>query len=186
MPSMKYFAYGSNMLEERLQSPCRAPGAVFLNTGSIQGYRLRFHKKSKDGSGKCNIVKTGSAEDVVYGVVFDVPENQLKALDKAEGVGYGYHHDCNIPVRLTGGTEMRMLLYVADSCCINDALIPYVWYQRLVTAGAEQHKLPKNYIADLKAVPSSEDPDPNRPAKLEAEEALNAYYGTTALINGVS
>ena len=86
---MKYFAYGSNMLEERLQSSKRVPGATFLAIGSVRGYRLRFHKRSTDKSGKCDIVKTDSAEDVVYGVVFKVPEDQLGKLDRAEGVGHG-------------------------------------------------------------------------------------------------
>jgi len=173
---MKYFAYGSNMLEERLRSPTRVPGATFLATGSVRGYRLRFHKKSNDESGKCDIVKTDSVADTVYGVVFEVPDNQLEALNRAEGVGQGYHHDYNIPVRLADGTETRMLAYIADSNAIDDDLLPYVWYHRLVIAGAEQHRLPGDYIAALQAVLHSEDPNPNRDTKLEAEAALNAYY----------
>lgn len=116
--------------------------------------------------------------DVVYGVVFEVPDDQLEDLDRAEGVGRGYHRDSNIPVRLACGTEMPMLAYIADSNAIDDTLTPYGWYQRLVIAGAEQHRLPEEYIADLRAVPSSEDPNPNRATKREAEEALNAYYAT--------
>ena len=150
---MKYFAYGSNMLEERLTSSNRVPNAVFKATCSVQGYILRFHKRSTDGSGKCNIVKADSARDVVYGVVFEVPDNQLEALDSAEGVGHGYHHDNNIPVRLADGTEMSMLTYVADIDSIDDTLIPYVWYHRLVIAGAEQHRLPEEYISNLRRVP---------------------------------
>lgn len=173
---MKYFAYGSNMLCERLRSPNRVPGANFQATGSVRGYGLRFHKRSADGSGKCNIVKTDLAGDVVYGAVFEVPEEQLKALDKAEGLGQGYHHDYSIPVRLADGTEMPTLAYVAVSNAIDDTLVPYVWYQRLVIAGAEQHRLPQQYIADLQAVRSSDDPTPNRCTEREAEAALNAYY----------
>jgi len=116
-------------------------------------------------------------EDVTYGVVFEIPEDQLEALNRAEGVGHGYHHDYNILVRLADGTETRMLAYVADSNVIDDALTPYVWYHQLVIAGAEQHQLPQDYIADLQAVPDSEDPNPHRDTKLEAEATLNAYYG---------
>ena len=173
---MKYFAYGSNMLEERLKSPKRVPGAVFQATGCVQGYILLFHKRSRDGACKCNIVKTGSARDVAYGVVFEVPDNQLEALNIAEGVGCGYHCDYDIPVRLANGTEMLMLKYVADTNAIDDTFIPYVWYHRLVIAGAEQHRLPEEYIADLRRVPSSEDLNPNRVTMREAEAAMNAYY----------
>ena len=165
------------MLSERLQSPNRVPGATFLAIGSVQGYRLRFHKMSIDRSAKCNIVKTESLEDVVYGVVFEVPDDQLEALDKAEGVGQGYHHDYNVPVRFTDDTETDMLAYVADLNAIDDALLPYEWYHKLAVAGAEQHGLPGNYVADLRAARTSEDPNPNRTTKLEAETALNIYYG---------
>ena len=176
---MKYFAYGSNMLEERLKSSDRVPDATFLARGNVRGYRLRFHKKSNDESGKCNIVKTDFTKDIVCGVVFEFPEAQLDALDKAEGVGYGYHRDYDIPVWLTDDKDIRMLAYVADSDAIDDALIPYIWYHKLVIAGAEQHRLPEEYIADLQAVPYAEDPEPNRPTKRNAEAALSAYYGKT-------
>lgn len=175
---MKYFAYGSNMLEERLQR--RVPDATFLTTGSVRGYRLHFHKRSTDGSGKCNIVATNSAEDVVHGVAYEVPDGCLEALDRAEGVGHGYNHNYDISVRLADGAEARMLAYVADSNAIDNTLIPYTWYHRLVVEGAEQHQLPEDYIADLRSVMCSEDPDPDRPAKLEAEAALNAYMAERA------
>jgi gamma-glutamylcyclotransferase (GGCT)/AIG2-like uncharacterized protein YtfP len=174
---MKYFAYGSNMLEERLKAGTRVPGARFLTSGSVKGYDLRFHKQSDDRSGKCNVIRTGSEGSVVYGIVFEIPVNQLEDLDRAEGVGHGYHQDYSISIQLADGAETKMLAYVADSSAIDDNLIPYEWYHRLVIAGAEQHRLPKYYIECLQAVPFSKDPKPNRPTKLEAEAALKAYYG---------
>jgi gamma-glutamylcyclotransferase len=60
---MKYFAYGSNMLTERLRA--RVGGAAALSKVCVCGYRVRFHKRSDDGSGKCNIIETGSHEDRV-------------------------------------------------------------------------------------------------------------------------
>lgn len=173
---MKYFAYGSNMLEERLQSSNRVPGATFQTIGCVRGYKLRFHKKSIDSSAKCNIVRTDSVGDIVYGVVFEVPDHQLECLDRAEGVGHGYHRDYNIPVQLADGTKVPALAYIADSNAIDDNLIPYEWYRRLVIAGAEQHRLPEEYIEVLRIVLVSEDPEPNRPSKREAETALRAYY----------
>ena len=154
---MKYFAYGSNMLEERLKA--RVPGGIFINTCSVRKYKLRFHKKSDDCSGKCNIVKTGFKKDAIYGVVFEVPDDQLKALNEAEGIGHGYRHNYNISIRLADGTKPPVLTYVATGLkYIDDSLIPYVWYHALVIAGAEQHKLPEDYIAGLQAVPYSYGP----------------------------
>lgn len=171
---IKYFAYGSNMLWERLRASNRVPGAIVLATGRLQKYRLLFHKRSDDHSGKCDIVRTDSLADVVHGVVFDVPINQRKKLDRAEGVGYGYHIEI-IEVQLRGGTAISASAYVADPSHIDDALLPYDWYHRLVIAGAEQNGLPADYIAELSTVPFLEDPDPNRESKLDAEKALDEY-----------
>jgi gamma-glutamylcyclotransferase len=50
---MKYFAYGSNILEEWLHN--RVSDAKFFDIGYVTGRRLRFHKRSTDGSVKCDI-----------------------------------------------------------------------------------------------------------------------------------
>lgn len=169
---VKYFTYGSNMLEQRLRAKNRVPDATPVGTAVIQGYQLRFHKKSNDKSGKCNLFQTGTQDHVVYGVVFDVPENQLKALDKAEGSDY--HHE-PIKVALLDGNHLCTLTYIAGADVIDDSLIPYDWYHSLVVAGAEQHRLPQDYISMIKAVRSLPDPKPDRGSKLEAEVALLAY-----------
>jgi hypothetical protein len=48
----EYFAYGSNMETARLRE--RMPSAKPLGVAKLSGHELRFHKRSKDGSGKCN------------------------------------------------------------------------------------------------------------------------------------
>ena len=70
--SMKYFAYGSNMLTERLTR--RVPNARCLGVARVPGRRLAFHKQSVDKSGKCDLPKTGNNSDVAYGVLFDIPD----------------------------------------------------------------------------------------------------------------
>jgi len=170
---MKYFAYGSNMLEERLRAPERVPGAACLTKVFASKYCLRFNKKSVDKSGKCNIVQTGSMDDFVWGVLFEIPEAQRWKLDVAEGYGHGYDH-ANIEVHLPDGTIERALAYVAT--VTDDKLLPYSWYHQLVVAGAEQHGLSADYIAKLREERSVKDPEPNRPSKLEAERVLAEYY----------
>jgi gamma-glutamylcyclotransferase len=171
---MKYFAYGSNMLEQRLKARKRVPLASFLSNASVTGYRLRFHKKSKDCSGKCNIARTDSPRDIVYGVLFEMPDDDLFALDKAEGVGQGYHRQ-DVSV-MADGRDISALAYIADADYINEALVPYRWYHELVIAGAIQHTLSKDYIAGLRAVPYTNDPDSTRATKVEAEEVLREFY----------
>jgi gamma-glutamylcyclotransferase len=167
---MKYFAYGSNMLTERLRA--RVSSAVALSKVCLIGYRLRFNKKSIDGSGKCNIVETGSQKDVVHGVIFEIPKEQLSKLDEAEGFKKGYDHKC---IRLPDRPGESALAYVAETKYIDDRLLPYRWYHELVVAGAEQHGLPPDYIAELRKQDCKEDPDPNRDTRLQAEKVLEDY-----------
>jgi gamma-glutamylcyclotransferase len=83
-----YFAYGSNMSTLRLA--VRVPSARRLCIGRLPEHRLMFHKKSSDGSGKCDAFCTGNTSDFVIGVLFDINESEKKALDNAEGLGKGY------------------------------------------------------------------------------------------------
>ena len=168
---MKYFAYGSNMLTERLKA--RVSSAKNPTPLALRKHRLCFHKKSVDCSGKCNIVETACDDDVVHGVLFEVEDAQISALDSAEGVGYGYRRD-EFPVSLNG-TETKMFVYVAEKDMIDDALVPYRWYYDLVLSGAEQHVLPFDYVAGLRAIPFTHDPKPDRKSRLAALDALQKY-----------
>jgi hypothetical protein len=87
MKNVIYFAYGSNMLTPRLRH--RAPSSVLLSTASLPQHRLRFHKRSKDGSGKCNAYPTADASDAVYGALFEIPQEEKRKLDRTEGLGSG-------------------------------------------------------------------------------------------------
>jgi hypothetical protein len=53
-------------------------------------HRLRFHKVSNDGSGKCDAQATEDSNDYVIGVLFE-SDNEKPALDRKEGLGIGYN-----------------------------------------------------------------------------------------------
>ena len=163
---MKYFAYGSNMLTKRLTGRIRS--AKRLETIYVPRYRLRFHKKSIDCSGKCNIIWTGCDRDVVHGVLYDVDDGQASCLDCIEGRDYERR---KIFV-LLDGTKTDVSTYFAVKDKIDDALVPYRWYYDLVLRGAEQHDLPIDYVAGLRAVPFTHDPKPDREERLKALEVL--------------
>ena len=57
----------------------------------IRNHIFKFHKKSsKDFSAKGDAERTNNIDDVVYGVLFSIEEEEKSKLDKAEGLGYGY------------------------------------------------------------------------------------------------
>jgi hypothetical protein len=123
------------------------------------GYRLRFHKRSADGSGKADAEYTGDPQDSVWGVAFDLESSEKPALDKAEGLGAGYSEKM-VTITDHQGEQHAALIYYADNK--DPSLKPYSWYLRFVVDGARQHDLPADYIAALEDVDCAVDPDKDR------------------------
>jgi gamma-glutamylcyclotransferase len=147
------------MLSKRVQERC--PSAKFISIVSLNGWQLKWHKKSIDGSGKCDIVKTDISTDIVYGVIYKVLETEKNMLDKAEGLGNGYNtaeivFDNHLEVFST-------ITYLASD--IDSELKPYTWYRDLVIAGAKEHSLPEAYINVILDVPSKKDLNSERCTK---------------------
>lgn len=164
---MLYFAYGSNMLTQRLQK--RVSSAEPKSTAALYGYQLKWHKRSMDGSGKCDIV--ASRDSMVHGIVFEMDSTQLPLLDGAEGLGNGYHH-LEVTVTLPDGNILESLAYAADPSHIDPALKPYDWYHSLVLAGAIQHALPPGYVAMIHGIETVKDPVEKRRERIEALDLL--------------
>ncbi|MEY2984676.1 MAG: hypothetical protein RLZZ568_1293 [Cyanobacteriota bacterium] len=153
-----YFAYGSNLLSQRLTADDRCPSARVLTTGFLAGHCLKFHKVGKDGSGKCDIVPTRNPEDRVYGAVFQIAMGDRHNLDRAESLGIGYR-----AVWVNVQTPERPILALAYRALHTQAdLRPFGWYQQLVIAGGMQHQLPPDYLQQIRQVPSIPDPDVGR------------------------
>ena len=83
MDTFIYFAYGSNMLTERLRMRKRCPSAEPIGVAEAQGYRLVFKKESEDGSSKATLAR-GEHSDKVYGVLFQINKAELGRLDAEE------------------------------------------------------------------------------------------------------
>lgn len=140
---MKIFAYGSNMSLKRLKK--RISSASFFKIGKITGHLIKFHKTSKDGSGKTDCYQTNNSENVVWGVVFDINPNQKNDLDKFEGKGTGYEEKLvNI---LCDNESVTAYMYYATNAI--EGLKPYDWYINHVIVGAKEHRLPEKYIEML-------------------------------------
>lgn len=69
----------------------RVPSAELIGVSTLAEHSLRFHKVSKkDGSGKCDALFTKDSNDYIVGALFEISESEKEALDRAEGLGYGY------------------------------------------------------------------------------------------------
>ncbi|WP_116473083.1 gamma-glutamylcyclotransferase [Zobellella maritima] len=151
---MNYFAYGSNMSLARLRR--RVPSARSLGAYKLTGHALRFHKRGRDGSAKCDAYATGDDSDHLLGVLFDISESDKKTLDIAEGLGQGYSEK-EVAVTDQNGLAVLAITYYATH--IDDALAPYGWYKAHVLAGAREAGLPAAYIRQIEVVAAVVDPD---------------------------
>ena len=78
---MLYFAYGSNLDWAQMKQRC--PLAKFVCHGKLPAHRLAFTLKSaKPDCGVADVLPD-QAKDV-WGVVYEIPDNELKNLDKDE------------------------------------------------------------------------------------------------------
>jgi gamma-glutamylcyclotransferase (GGCT)/AIG2-like uncharacterized protein YtfP len=147
------FQYGSNMCECRLKA--RVRDAKFLAVARLDGYQIRFDKRSKDGSGKASLRKANSLEDVVFGVVYELSEQGKGELDSIE-VGYTPK---KVEVVTLSGELLEAFVYIAKSGSTDPDLKPYAWYKRFVVDGARKFNLPAQYIEKLESVEAIHDPD---------------------------
>jgi len=161
-----YFAYGSNLWQPRIS--CRVGAVRAVGVAQLDGHALAWHKRSKDGSGKCDIVEDASS--VVLGVIYELSDQKMTLLDEAEGVDNGYRR-ITVAVRVHGAS-MSATTYRADRGHVDPGAVPYDWYKEVVVAGARAHGLPEDYVARITATVSIADPKPLRAAKERAQLEL--------------
>uniref|UniRef100_A0A4W4FT11 Gamma-glutamylcyclotransferase n=1 Tax=Electrophorus electricus TaxID=8005 RepID=A0A4W4FT11_ELEEL len=99
-----YFAYGSNLLKERLQ--LENPSAVFRCVGRLKGYVLNFglwgdDVVSKWHGGVATIEK--SPDEYVWGVVWEMAVEDLTSLDRQEQVDEGAYSSLELRVETEAG-----------------------------------------------------------------------------------
>ena len=146
----KYFAYGSNLIFERITE--RLGKVKFLGAASIENWCLRFNKLGKDGSGKCNIIE--SKGEFVYGVLYRISPLQKTKLDEFE---LGYNTIC-LQLPLFGKCISYQAIEIEDDrvCTIYD------WYRELVLIGAKRYGFPPQYVSMLEKQRTTEDSDKTR------------------------
>jgi len=147
------------MSVRRLQQ--RVPTARALLVAVLRRHRLAFHKAGRDGSAKCDALSSGLDEDAVHGVLYRMDARDRPQLDVVEGLGCGYERK-KVTLWVADEKELSAFTYCATH--IDATLRPYPWYIEHVLRGAREHNLPDHYLAKIAAVPTLDDPDPQRHA----------------------
>uniref|UniRef100_A0A8C8A263 Gamma-glutamylcyclotransferase b n=1 Tax=Oryzias sinensis TaxID=183150 RepID=A0A8C8A263_9TELE len=111
-----YFAYGSNLLKERLR--LKNPSATVLCVARLKDYKLVFgnHKglTSDRWHGGVATIEH-SPGDEVWGVVWRLSTSDLESLDNQENVTLGAYSPVELSVK-TKGQELSCRTYIMNSC----------------------------------------------------------------------
>lgn len=148
-----YLAYGSNMCAARLEA--RVGSTERRGHAWLVGFSLRFHKRGRDGSGKCDAFATGEPDDVLHGALFGLTAPQAEALHRHEGPDYAIE---TMAVGTAHG-EVDAFVYVAHAHAVDHALVPFDWYHAFVLHGAREAGLPDAYVRRIAGVAVRRDPD---------------------------
>ncbi|XP_060798619.1 gamma-glutamylcyclotransferase a [Neoarius graeffei] len=144
-----YFAFGSNLLKERLQ--LNNPSATFHCIARLQGYVLQFtlsrERMQNSWYGGVATIEKCPDEDV-WGVVWKMAMEDLSSLDKQEAVDQGVYS----PMEVTVETETGPLLCRTYKMNNTIPCVPSPQYKEVICLGAQQNGLPEDYIKKLQAV----------------------------------
>ena len=143
-----YFAYGSNMNQERMQG--RDIRSIDVFPGWIDGYGLRFNKRSvKDEHLGCaNIIF--APQERVQGLLYQLETaSEINKLDFFEGTPFRYSREL-FNVQTQRGLQAAWI-YIANPGVIDNKLMPATWYIEHLLAGHEF--LTKDYCAQIASTP---------------------------------
>ncbi|XP_040179535.1 gamma-glutamylcyclotransferase [Rana temporaria] len=140
--SFYYFAYGSNLLKERILLD--NPSASFHCTALLKDFRLAFgsHKGNRNTrwhGGAATVVE--SQGDEVWGVVWKLNISSLDSLDIQEGVDGGVYKPIEINVQTADG-ELVCRCYQMNQCVYG---LTSPQYKQVLCMGAKQNDLPLQY-----------------------------------------
>ncbi|XP_020280416.1 gamma-glutamylcyclotransferase-like [Pseudomyrmex gracilis] len=153
-----YFAFGSNLHAKRIRR--NNPTAVKRDIGYIKNFRLDFNTYSELWRGAAaTIVETD--DSVVWGVIWEIDNCDLSALDRQEGVSNQIYRPLFVDVETPDGTIHNCRVYQqcdnpkehVKPADLPTNRRPSPLYINLIVKGAEANQLPADYVKFLKSVP---------------------------------
>ncbi|KAG5842385.1 gamma-glutamylcyclotransferase a [Anguilla anguilla] len=148
-----YFAFGSNLLRERLQM--MNPSATFHSIGRLKDYNLNFGVRGEKMSNRWHGGVATIEESIgneVWGVIWKMNRDDLPNLDKQEGVDKGIYRPLEVKVDTHEGEV------VCRTYQMNDfrAMLPSPPYKQVICLGAKQNGIPSDYIRKLEAMKTND------------------------------
>jgi gamma-glutamylcyclotransferase (GGCT)/AIG2-like uncharacterized protein YtfP len=145
---VRYFAYGSNMASEVIVRAC--PRHRFSGVARLDRHRLAFTRRSiRTGTGVADVVP--AENESVFGVLYEVDEQELAALDRKEGYGWAYIRITRPVVVEAGGPDQIAAIYTVRVKELAEVRPSRQYLDRLIAAGCER-RLPEEYIDKLETM----------------------------------
>jgi len=151
-----YFAYGSNMSETKLRHRLQHNQSVLKRRLAIlRDHRLAFEKVSSTNPavGYANVVAASGRQ--VEGIVVELNDDALVALDEIELVPHHYDRTETIITDCAKGREVLAYVYTARPSWIRPGLKPLRSYVEGLMQGADL--LSPEYVAMLSNIECYED-----------------------------
>lgn len=151
-----YFAYGSNMQSATLRGR-RCVEYARAHPARLDGWRLVVDKPSliRDGNTFANIIPDPQAH--VWGVSFEISEEDMSHIDLTEGVLIGNYARVEVRLQRADDSDAPFAAYTLTSEKRHPQTCPSHRYMRLVIEGAIEHGLPAPYIEFLRSIPCIEE-----------------------------
>jgi gamma-glutamylcyclotransferase (GGCT)/AIG2-like uncharacterized protein YtfP len=134
---VRYFAYGSNIVQAQMRSRC--PGALMLDTARLGQYRFIINRL-----GVATVVP--ATNSTVYGVLWELTAAHEHALDEYEGVAEGWYYKARISVKSAADIVQHAMIYLAYD---QVAGVPLPGYLEAIVAAAEAYGFPATYVREL-------------------------------------
>ena len=141
-----YAAYGSNCDPAQMLERC--PHSPAAGTGWLRGWRLTFGGEDLGWEGALATIVQAPGEDV-FVALYDVTDQDAKALDAWEGADIGVYRKLKVRVH-TLEQDHLVWVYVLDGY---EGGLPSARYLGLLADAAEAAGAPDDYVAELRSRP---------------------------------
>jgi gamma-glutamylcyclotransferase len=126
-----YFAYGSNMLQQRLEE--RVGRVRRIGTGFLDGYRMKFNCAAIQGRDSMSFANVGRQDGQrAFGVIYELTARQLVILDEYEQLYYRI-------TRRINGRDCEIYISKSYARVPELSIPPTEFYIRILLAGYLQN-----------------------------------------------
>jgi gamma-glutamylcyclotransferase (GGCT)/AIG2-like uncharacterized protein YtfP len=152
---MLLFAYGSNL--DFKQTRARCPSAQFVAKALLTGHRLYFPRYGSNWD--CGVASVDDSDgDHVWGVVYDIADDDVPKMDTSEGFNPNRHEEQNsynrvsVCVLLDGNAASPVAAFTYIAVPQPNPQLPNANYREAIVRGARAWKLPNDYVNMLEAI----------------------------------